>query len=141
MNIKVTLKKFIHIARNRVYKINGKKRVMNHFGTKSGNVEMWYENVAVKEFVENMPYKKALLEIFGSYQYFGGKKVRYLFVLDDRKVNDNWYYPDDKVWVLTLFGAIDTLLEILENQKKDTQSLRNYCLTNGLPEQKGDAGQ
>lgn len=126
------LKRFCHLLRNHIYPINGRKHTLKYIGFSSKTVEVWYDSEKVKTFVEEMPNKESIAHIFGGYQFFSGKKVRYVLIIEDWKTNDNWYYPNDKTWAITLKGAIDTVYDTLNHQKKDVRPLSDYAIKNGL---------
>lgn len=132
MSMKEELKRFKHLLRNRIYPINGKKRTLKYIGYESKTVEVWYDTEKVKTFIEEMPFKEAVAHIFGGYQFFSGKTVRYVLIVDDWDINDNWYYPDDKTWAITLRGVIETVSETLLNQKKEIEPLMKYCIKKGF---------
>lgn len=132
MSMKEGLKRAKHLLRNRIYKINDKTHMLKYIGFESKTVEVWYDSEKVKNFIENMPFKEAVAHIFGGYQFFSGKKVRFILIVDDWNTNDNWYYPSDKTWAITLKGAIETVIDTLQNQKRDVQPLKEYCIKQGL---------
>lgn len=136
MGMKEKVKRVKNLICNRIFPVNGTKRTMKYLGSETKTVEIWYDSKEVKSFIENMPYKDAVAHIFGSYQCFSGKKVRYILLVNEWENNDNWYYPNDKTWVITLKGAVETIIATLERQGKDIQLLRQYCIENGLLNEK-----
>lgn len=136
MNKTEGIKRFIHTLLNHQYRINGRKVKPRYLGLEMNSIELWYENDDVKSFVENMPCKEDVVRIFAGYQRLNGKKLNCLLIMDDWKINDNWFYPDDKVWVLTIPAMIETTIETLSNQKKNVKPLRDYCIKHGLLKQR-----
>lgn len=126
------VKKVLHRINNRIYEINGRVCRFEHLGIRGDWIEVWYENESVKKFVENMPFRTSVCQIFDLYQYESKMNYKYLLITDNKNESDNWYYPDDKTWVITLKGVMDTVSETLENGGIDVQSLKQYVQKEGM---------
>ena len=132
MGMMESIKRMKHLLRNRIYTINGKKHTLTYIGYSSSTLEVWYDSEAVRDFVEEMPYQEMVAHIFGGYQLFSGKKVRYILITNNWDVNDNWYYPDDQTWAITVKGVFETIRDTLKNRKKDIESLNEYAMKQEL---------
>lgn len=126
------VKKVLHRINNRIYQINGRVCRFEHLGIRGDSIEVWYENNNVKRFIDSMPFQTSVCQIFDIYQYESKMKYKYLLITDDKVESDNWYYPDDKTWVITLKGIMDTVMKTLENGGIDIQSLKQYVQNEGM---------
>lgn len=127
------IKSILHLLKRHAYLIDGKLHTLKYIGYRTIEIEVWYDSKEVKKFMMEFPMKEAISEVFGSKsQLLTGIKAPYILITKDMNINDNWYYPDDQVWLITLKGVIDTLREALVHQKRDTMLIDNYCKKHGL---------
>lgn len=127
----VNIRKLIHRFRNRVYKLNNRKITMNRLGYQDNSIQVWYENEVLHTLVENMPDIERIIQVFKGYKLMNGMDFNYLLITNDWD-NDNWFYPDDKVWVITLRGVADTICETLELGSRDVSHIKEYFAEQGL---------
>jgi len=110
-------KRWKHLLLNHQYTIHNKKRRMNELVKVGGSIEWWSENQKIKSLIKEIPNIKERNLLLEKYKEISGKNFRYLFIIDaPMDVNDNWFYPDDKVWVVTPLA----LRSLIENQTLTT---------------------
>lgn len=120
------IKRIVHHVLNHKYDIEGKRRTFQYLGDRKLGVEVWYENEDVKRFINQMPYREFVIQVFGGYLKLYSKPIKYILVIDDIHKNDNWYYREDKVWVITTLGVTETILDTLRRQNKNIDPLESY---------------
>lgn len=96
-----------HLLRGRVFPVHEKNRYMNYQGSSNKGISIWYEEDRTRSQIAS--YSKELIDLFGGFLLMDNKPLKFLFIVDDWKLDDNWYYRKDKTFVITAKGAINTL--------------------------------
>ncbi|MFC0212101.1 hypothetical protein ACFFK0_06470 [Paenibacillus chartarius] len=116
------------------FKVEGHQIRFECLGHKVKGLEIWYENKRVRDVFKDMPYSNSVVEAFRAYKEDSDINYQYLLITDNMDKSDNWFYRQNKVWVVTLKYVLETIVQALSLQNIDIEPLRRFidrcrCLT------------
>ncbi|WPS85422.1 helix-turn-helix domain-containing protein (plasmid) [Brevibacillus halotolerans] len=128
---------FINLLRRKklhgkVFEVEGKKITFEYLGYKSKQLNIWYENQRVRTVLTNMPFANAVSEAYLACKEDMGLDYKYLMIIDESEVSDNWFYRKNKTWVITLRFVLETIIKTLANQGLNIVPLEKYLKENQL---------
>lgn len=105
---------------------------VEHLGYKTKNLQIWFENTAVKEIMEEMPHSELVSRMFEVFKEDTKMNYKTVLIYENKEESDNWFFRKDKVWALTLKGVLDTVRQSMQLKDMDTNKLDAYMKANGM---------
>lgn len=116
----------------KTFKLDGDSVHVEHLGYKTKDLQIWFENQAVKDIIEQMPHQELVSQMFEVFKAETKMNYKNVLIYENKKESDNWFFRKDKVWALTLKGVLDTVRQSMQLKDVDTDKLDAYMVQNGM---------
>lgn len=117
-----------HRIHQHVYDIEGKTyRPVHLFGT-GEMIDIWFDSLETMKLINQLPYHESIITVLDEYRKTNEILFDDVLIIGEKNKEDNWFYPDDSMWVLTIPAIALILRTVLESRKIDVSHLDHYFI-------------
>ncbi|WCK57704.1 helix-turn-helix domain-containing protein (plasmid) [Aneurinibacillus sp. Ricciae_BoGa-3] len=114
----------------KTFVLDGEKLHVDYLAHRGDKLQIWYENEAVRDVLDNLPHKELIPQMFEVFKKDNRINFQFVIIDDNFNENDNWLYKKEKVWAMTAKGVIDTVRDSLKVKGLDTVVLDAFISKN-----------